>query len=263
MFDGYGRPTGYGQMAPGRDVPQPKKRQQEAQPDITAAIGAGMPVGGTDTPFQGAKQTVQPVAKTPGLTGGIPEPGGFAGPAAQGPVSAGAPAPSSTFRTQLMEGDTAKLGNTEHMAKSPKYDFLTLAQSNKYNYTQMPEMLKELQGGPNGRLWQGWTADGKGNFVFQGDPSQLAPEWGGVKRVDAVGSFGNLANGGQAAGWRWGADDPNAALGGAQLGPAILGTVQPTVDGDANYGGVNMREQIMKALQLDPRFAGMAKQYGF
>lgn len=114
--------------------------------------------------------------------------------------------PAKTYNTRLMEGDPSKF-TPEHEAGSPKYDFLNLARSNKYDYTQMPEMLKELQGGPNGRLWQGWTADGKGNFVFTGDPKQLAPEWNGVTHVDAVGAFGNLSQGKEAGGWRWGVDE--------------------------------------------------------
>lgn len=146
---------------------------------------------------------------------GVSADGASAPAAGSGTAAPGSPAPGSA-RTVLMEGDPAKLADPAHAATSPKYDFLQLAQQNKYDYTQMPEMLKELQSGPNGRLWQGWTADGNGNFVFAGNPQQLAPEWDGVTRVDAVGAFGNIASGGQAAGWRWGVNDGGpAAAGGA------------------------------------------------
>jgi hypothetical protein len=203
VYDRYTRPTGAGQYAPGRDLPalgddsQFPQRKRPQGPDINAAVlGSGVPVGGAATPFQGAQQTTQPVGpkvEQPPAASPIDALGGAQPP---GTSPAAAP-PPKTFQTNLMEGDPNKLADKAHAAESPKYDFLQLANQNKYNYDQMPDMLKELQGGPNGRLWQGWGADGKGNFVFQGDPSQLAPEWKGVKRVDAVGAFGDFANGWQ------------------------------------------------------------------
>lgn len=167
---------------------------------MDGAPGAGAEVGFTGAPDPGVEGTLPPGGLTPDLPG--------AGPT------------TPKFSTRLLEGAPEKLGNAQHMAESPKYDFLTLANSGKYNYDQMPDMLKDLQSGPNAKQWQGWTADGKGNLVFAGDPNQLDPSWKGVKRVDAVGAFGDFKDGkgGNATGWRWGVDDPNAAPGGGGVG---------------------------------------------
>jgi hypothetical protein len=403
MFDADGRIMGYGQQAPGRDLPVVNKRRkgldgvpQPGQPDINAAIMSGVPMGGTQTPFMGARQTtmnntgvagsrggggmsfgngpggggpVGPGMGVPGAPGAIaPRPGGGgmaigaesiydtsgmsdeqkarmasdtqarrardqagfdadsaylaanggqwgsrqqyrpegADPNAGdyggklvggslfdkqqetqgsqgiqgGPGGLGGSANPSTpsvkqnFQTRLMEGDSAKLDPANnHQDKSPKYSFLQLANQNKYNYDQMPNMLKELQSGPQARFWQGWSADGKGNFVYQGDPSQLAPEWNGVKRVDAVGAFGDFKNGGQAGGWRWGADDGAPGGQGGHGGgansldnpifqQAILGS-SPTVNGNESGSHTqSLRDQILAALQVDPRLRQMGKTYG-
>lgn len=171
-----------------------------------------------------------------------------------------------TYKTSLMEGDPGKLADKGHAAESPKYDFLQLAQQNKYDYTQMPEMLKELQSGPNARLWQGWTADGKGNFVFTGDPAQLAPEWNGAKRVDAVGAFGNIGNGGKASGWRWGVDDGGtggAASGGAPSFGGVRGPMNSSLDPLLQGGDVMAKIQAALKQLSGPRsnaealFAGL------
>jgi hypothetical protein len=170
--------------------------------------GKMVPPGGGDysrrvRPFKYRPPGEEPSADTP--------------PAQEGPAATAGPA-AGTYQTKLMEGDPAKLADPAHAAKSPKYDFLQLAQSGKYNYDQMGDMVGALKSGANGRLWQGWNADGKGNLVFQGDPGQLAPEWNGVTRVDAVGSYGNMAQGKDPQGWRWGVDDPNAPSGAATGG---------------------------------------------
>lgn len=273
MFDRYGRTTGYGQIAPGRDLPNDDPQGQPGRPrkpgpDLQSAImGAGPAVSDT---FQGAKQTtqVEPKKVELGAPLGAPatstQPSAIDGLAPQGTPPATAPKPS--FQTNLMEGDPFKLDpKNGHQQESPKYSFLQLANQNKYNYDQMPDMLKELQGGPEGKFWQGWQADGKGNFVFGGDPSQLDPAWKGVKRVDAVGAYGDFANGGQAKGWRWGVDDPNApAMNPALMQNAIMGNQQqqPTTDAAGGDYAAKLRQQIMQALQVNPQFAQMAKTYG-
>lgn len=171
-----------------------------------------------DDPQQGAGvtppfQTTSPEAKGPEMPP-------VAMPTATGPAAGSA-------KTRLMEGDPTKLADPSHAANSPKYDFLQLANQNKYGYNQMGDMVKELQSGANGRLWQGWAADGKGNLQFTGDPSQLAPEWKGVKSVDAVGAYGNMAQGKDAAGWRWGVDDPGAQPAAAGAGAPSGGIAAP------------------------------------
>lgn len=68
MFDRFGKTTGYGQYAPGRDLPvddpegQPGRPRKQPQADIASAVMGGIPVGGV-APFQGAKQTTQPEAR--------------------------------------------------------------------------------------------------------------------------------------------------------------------------------------------------------
>ena len=164
----------------------------------------------------------------------------------QGPLSQLAPtAKPTTYATKLMEGDAGKLANVNHAKKSPKYDFLQLAQQNKFNYDQLPQMLAELQKGPNAHHWQGWTAD-RDKFKFTGDPGQLGEAWKGVTVVDAVGGF----NSGNPQGWRWGADDGGQMA--AQANPntlamtqALGGAIMPNVTG-ANGGGFDPNTDYSK-----------------
>lgn len=147
------------------------------------------------------------------------------------PSAAAAPA---HYNTKLMEGDAGKLADPSHAAKSPKYDFLQLAQQGTHDYNDLGGMLKELQGGANGGLWQGWTANGD-KLKFGGDASQLDPSWNGVREVDAIGGLHN-PNGPQ--GFRWGAEEPGAQ--GAQMNagrPSFAGsTISPMLQGDAQGG---------------------------
>jgi hypothetical protein len=136
--------------------------------------------------------------------------------------------------TRLMEGTTEKLADLGHAVKSPKYDFLQLAQQNKYGYNQLPEMLKELQGGANAKHWQGWTAD-KDKLRYSGDPNALGSEWGGVNTVDTVGGFG--ADGSNASGWRWGVADGDPSAPQGNGGPSFAGsTISPMLQGNAQAG---------------------------
>lgn len=201
--------------------------------------------------------------------------GGFVAPTPSTP----SPPPqltSGAFHTRLMEGDPGKLQDPAHAAESPKYDFLQLAQQNKFNYDQLPQMLQTLQSGPNGRLWQGWTAN-RDKLTFTGDPSQLAPEWKGATSVDAIGAFGDMANGKDPQGWRWGVGGPNGegggapgatAGGGAGLSQQLLqqaiggGTPGQVPESEASYSS-RLMQQIMQALQVDPQLAGIAKQSGY
>lgn len=148
--------------------------------------------------------------------------------------SLAAPPPAPRNSTRLMEGDAGKLGDVGHAAKSPKYDFLQLANQGKYGYDQLGGMLGELQQGPNAKHWQGWTAD-KDKLRFKGDKSQLGDAWKGVTEVDAIGGF----NSGNPQGFRWGAEDPNAQAapqgGGMGAGaPSFAGsTINPALQGNA------------------------------
>lgn len=72
IFDKFGRATGYGQMAPGRDLPQTQnelaRKRGVMQSAISGAPG-GMPQGGTTTPFNGAKQTIGAATAAPSKRG--------------------------------------------------------------------------------------------------------------------------------------------------------------------------------------------------
>jgi hypothetical protein len=145
------------------------------------------------------------------------------------------------FSTRLMEGDQGKLADKSHAAKSPKYDFLQLAQQGKYNYDNLGGILAELQGGPNARLWQGWTAD-KDKLRFSGDPSQLAGEWNGVREVDAIGAY----NSGNPTGFRWGAVDPNAPSGGSDTSRALEAAIA------ANRSAGNVAAPSVRPAETQP-----------
>ena len=55
MFDKYGRVTGYGQMAPGRDVDELDIPGRPGRPRIGEAIGSTMPVKPPTATFKGAQ----------------------------------------------------------------------------------------------------------------------------------------------------------------------------------------------------------------
>lgn len=58
MFDKYGRVTGYGQIAPGRDVEEYDTPGRPGRPRIGEAIGAAVPVKPPQATFRGAQQTL-------------------------------------------------------------------------------------------------------------------------------------------------------------------------------------------------------------
>lgn len=188
------------------------------------------------------------------------EPGGFAGsqgapaPAPATPDMGSGPlvdTPTKSYNTRLMEGDPGKLADLSHAAKSPKYDFLQLAQQNKYNYDQLPEMLQALQAGPNGRLWKGWSAN-KDKLTFGGDPSELAPEWDGAKSVDAIGAYGDFANGGDAKGWRWGVGDDGGgapAHGAMPAGHSMPPMPASLMNGNPALDSGDFFQQLLKRAQ--------------
>jgi hypothetical protein len=206
-----------------------------------------------------------------GMPGSVGNPNtGIGGAVSAPPLQADAPAPiaaPSPFQrndTRLMEGDAGKLANVDHAKKSPKYDFLQLANQGKYGYDQLGDLLKELQGGPNASHWQGWSAD-KDKLRFGGDKAQLGDAWQGVTEVDAIGGF----NSGNPQGFRWGAGsdgsgpgEPQAQGGGINAGrPSFAGsTISPMLQGDAqaniqaalqNIGGMadgSRLQELIKAL---------------
>lgn len=165
-------------------------------------------VGGTD-PVQTNPGQSGPELPSPPPTTHVPDVPVVPPPAAATAPDAGLRNPG-TYHTKLLEGDPSKF-NDAHYATSPKYEFLNAGRSGKYNYDQMDQMIKDLQGGPNGSHWAGWQTDGHGNLDYKGDPSKLDPTWGGVKHVDAVGAYGSFNSGDDShTGFRWGVEDPNA-----------------------------------------------------
>lgn len=183
-----------------------------------------------------------PQSDNTGIAGGIPK-------VLDQPLAAPAPA-FTRNNTRLMEGDAGKLADPTRGAKSPKYDFLQLANQGKYGYDQLGDMLKELQAGPNAAQWQGWTAD-RDKLKFTGDRSQLAPQWKGVTTVDAIGGF----NSGNPQGFRWGAEDPNAMAGDGGMGPHGLDT---RLMGDPT-GSI---QQALAAYSQSPNLQALLAQLG-
>lgn len=138
--------------------------------------------------------------------------------------------PRAKTDTRLLEGDPAKFADPAHIAKSPKYQFL----SNVTNYSrgQENELLNQLKT-QYGAHWNGWEWDGRGNFVFKGDPATLHPDWKGVTRVDAFGSY----NAGGPLQARWGANDNGAPAAAAMPsgGGSVDGGSPSLVPTDTNF----------------------------
>jgi hypothetical protein len=226
----------------------------------------GQALGGLVDPIQKA-QAAGKGGSGPGqiglALGGMPDtasaPAMPASPLADAPAAA-----PQRFNTKLMEGDPGKLADLAHAAKSPKYDFLQLAQKGTHNYDDLGGMLKELQGGPNARLWNGWSAN-KDKLTFGGDPSQLAPEWNGAKSVDAIGAYGDFANGGDAKGFRWGVGDeggtPQGAQGAAIGGAPALGGMD--LDNALNGDPLAKIKEAIAAMSAGrPNAAALMQQLG-
>lgn len=241
--------VGYGQPRSGKQLSRKNNPAFADQADDNPMQPQNTPPPSPQaSPLQSAVLGQTPPPSTMGTMGAVGEAirkptGGWAGPANQGPLkfevpsnlqASATPAPQvpqasqTRYNTKLMEGDPTKLNDLNHAAKSPKYDFLQAVKDGKYNYDQLGNVLADLQKGPNARLWQGWTANGKDKLMFNGDPSQLAPEWNGARSVDAIGAFGDFANGGQAAGWRWGVGDDAPGPGGpGGMHPALASAIAP------------------------------------
>jgi hypothetical protein len=129
-----------------------------------------------------------------------------------------------------------KLADPTHWAKSPKYDMMALLKGGQFNYNMGGDILKALQSGANGRLWQGWNWNGKDRFELT-DPSKAAPEWNGSKWVDFVTDFG-----GPNQSFWWGVDEgPSAPAG-------------PTGSGGAGLPGIDPATAAARFAQMLTRF---------
>lgn len=127
---------------------------------------------------------------------------GMQAPMPQSPMPQEPAAQRTAGTSRLME-TTSLMGDPAQMAKSPKAAFLSNA--DKYGYGELDKLLTDLQANPDyGRFFQGWQVGGsnKDLLQFNGDPSTLAPEWGGVTSFDVIGNYDPAT--GTAQGWRWG-----------------------------------------------------------
>lgn len=198
----YGMPEGYDQEA----NPNPRQRRRAVprpQPEATPFT----PQEQQQAPQQQAPPVQEGWINRPDMpNGGIVDPEtpppivrNFPTPPPQTPAPAPVP---KRYNVSLMEGDPEKLASQAHALKSPKYQFLQLAQSGQFNYDQLPQMLAQLQQ-TNPDFWKDWVADGD-KFRYTGDPNKLHGAWEGVTEVDAVGNF-TSTDGSAPTGFRWGA----------------------------------------------------------
>jgi hypothetical protein len=165
---------------------------------------------------------IAPSAPVPTLDAAGPASGSAAAATELAQLASGQPTAPRTSTTTLMEGDPRKLADPSHIAKSPKYQFLS--EATKYGRGQEGELLKALQS-QYGQYWNGVTFDGKGNF----DVGNTDPAWDGVRHVDAYGGYndgGNLRA-------RWGVEDPHAAAQAPQPSGGGGGGLSPELGGDA------------------------------
>lgn len=151
-------------------------------------------------------------------------------------------APRSSTTTTLMEGEKGKLGNAAHMAKSPKYQFLSLA--SQYGRGQEGELLKRLQT-EFGDHWKGWSFDGRGNFTHDGQ-TPLHGDWKGVQKVDAYGGY----NSGGALKARWGVEG-----GSGQTTMGQVGTPSEQGAPDTGWNGTGGTEAEWRARYPAPEQA--------
>lgn len=291
MFDSYGRVTGYGQMAPGRDVEELDTPGRPGRPRIGEAIGAAVP-GPFKPPqatFRGAQQTIGAPPMNPSidnLFGGpiqadapdpreAAEPGGYAGPDAirgrrePGGITGGQPvrdihnqpslaAPAidfsqaGQFRNRMEGFDQSKFGKND-----PKYVFEKYAEHfDLFSPQGREQFLQALKADPSG-FFKNASIDGD---ILHG---AYDPDSGRYGDVDFIRGF---KAGGQ--GIQYGAipfGDQQAAGIAAMGNPiqsAILGVPQAKSDVNADSYAARLRAQIMAALNANPQLAAIAQSSG-
>jgi len=251
MFDQYGRTTGFGQTAPGRDVAKPRTPGQ-GQPDVASAINGG--IVPPSASFRGAQQTIgappyAPESGNTGVTGG-----GFGNTIPEAPQQAPqAPQGLGQFGGKLEGFDGTKLMGDHN---SPKYQ-IGRALSHfdpKQGFT--PEVEAALDalglGDFSGKL-------GGDKFSVSGN---VDPRFKGVTEFDYI---RDLENGG---GIQFQGLNGEAAPGPGSnpLSSAIMGNFGPGGAQATDIGGgdavAQLRQQIMQALQVDPVLKQLAGTYG-
>lgn len=217
-------------------------QQKEVLKDqLARSVFVSLKTAGHDVKWNGDQLMVDGRAYVVGGDAAVP--GAGAGPVG-GPQATSRPKTD----TSLMEGDPKKLGNVEHMKKSPKYQFLSNVQG--YSRGQEGELLNKLKT-DYAQYWNGWEFDGRGNFLYKGDPAALHPSWGGVTRVDAFGGY----NAGGPLKARWGVEDPNAAPAGARPPVDPTGAINlggPGSPQPRGAGGVDVGGRVPGPMSNDP-----------
>jgi hypothetical protein len=254
MFDKFGRVEGFGQIAPGRDLPPMQEKrpfQPQQGPNIGAAIRGGATPQGT---FNGAAQTLGGgVAKGMGQAAGAIS-GLFGGnKSINNAITGGLNQP------QMTQGMTAppqpKLDPND---KRSGQQFLT----DELN-AWLPELRKvtgqsdEVRKNMAQEFLNSKVADLRARGVdvleVKGEKIRTPQGW-----IDVIQDIAD-GRGGGAANAQWLVEDPNAPAAGNPMQPAVPGTMAPTATGD----GTDWRQMIMQALAVDPRIAAMGKQFGY
>lgn len=261
MIEDYGRESGYGQIAPGRDTPkvdQQKKNGRPRQEAINTAILGGLPA--QNAVFKGAEQSVGAVNAPSYNTGGweaTVAKGGVNGgtlsvdgqpstPANPSWNTDGFSAPGYTaqnFGNAMGGWDQSKWADTNH--QTPKYAVgRILQESGAPSIENLGKALQNIQ-----QAYPGATFNGKDKITIPG-----------------VGTFDVLTNSGSGQGMQW-AWQPVGGEGGGNnlqgmanpMASAIMGTVPNTAMG-GDYA-TRIREQVMQALRNQP-VGSLAGIYG-
>ena len=261
IFDQYGRVTGYGQMAPGRDLPnnappgQPGRPRTQPYQDAILGNTAGIPSG----TFAGAS-TVGNTGVSGRATGGVPgyRPSAPATQPAAIPPQNAAPDYSSYANTlgQFTIGngqgyDPSKLADPTH-GDSAKYRIgRVLSHFDLSKGLQQPGVQEALNAAH--------LSDG-GVRVIDGDEIELLgkadPSMGRTRHLDLISDFDS--GHGRAAFLQ---QDKGGIPQGAMPNPfqsAILGTAGTP---QAETNSTRLRQLIMQALAVSPELAPLAKGY--
>lgn len=282
MFDKYGRVTGYGQMAPGRDVDELDIPGRPGRPRIGEAIGSTMPVKPPTATFKGAQQTIGAPPAIDQLFGnaneagqtdpyaspGRREPGGITGGADVRDIhnQSSSPIDSSSFNTKGFAAPQYLAQNFGSVApggwdqtkwsdpnyQDPKYVVgrIEMEASGGDGYFDTPEEKQRaidniLKAYPNA------TYDGKDHIDFHD----------GGAPVDVVRAAGSAR-----PGISFAPDEPGGGAGNpmgsfSPIQSAILG-VPPGQQNEGESYAARLRAQIMAALNANPELAAIAQSRG-
>lgn len=162
---------------------------------------------------------------------GAPPPAGASGPYNPDPTDPQAGVTPPKFNVPLSGFDAGKMASADHAKKSPKYAFGQAAASGRYGVRDGGKMLEELQrSDPD--FYTGWEDNGRGKFIYKGDPSKLHGAWGGETEIDYATNFNDDIEGNEE--WWWGVGGGQDEAGGAGGGGFLNA---PTGGGWQGAGG--------------------------